>query len=137
MPQSAKSRAALAAAHPLLQKLFNTVEAENPGLKFQVNESRRGRKDQETAFLKGNSKAHYGQSAHNWTPSIAVDVYPLPIQFKNLKPYRALNAVVAPTAKRLGIPIRWLGPVMGDYPHYELHPWRSYAKKAKPFGADK
>jgi peptidoglycan L-alanyl-D-glutamate endopeptidase CwlK len=137
MPQTAKSRAALAAAHPELQRLFNTVETENPNLKFQVNESRRSRKDQETAFLKGNSKAHYGQSAHNWTPSIAVDVYPLPIQYKDLKPYRALAAVVEATAKRLGIKIRWLGPIMGDYPHYELSPWREYAKKAKPFGADK
>lgn len=137
MPQSAKSRAALAAAHPLLQKLFNTVEAENPALKFQVNESRRGRTDQEIAFKKGNSKAHYGQSAHNYSPSIAVDVYPLPIQFKNLKPYKDLAAVVEATAKKLGIKIRWLGPVMGDYPHYELHPWREWAKKSKPYGADK
>jgi peptidoglycan L-alanyl-D-glutamate endopeptidase CwlK len=114
-----------------------TVEAENPGLKFRVIEARRGRKAQETAFLKGNSKAHFGQSAHNWTPALALDIYPLPIQFKDLKPYKALAAIILPTAKRLGIPIRWLGPVMGDYPHYELHPWREFAKKAKLYGADK
>ena len=130
---SEKSKLNLAQAHPLLQLLVNTVIKENPSLRLQINDALRGKKDQEKAFIAGRSKAHYGSSPHNYIPAIALDIYPLPVQFTDLKPYRAMGAIFKETAKRLAIPISWGGDwkSIKDFPHFELSPWTSYAKKAK------
>jgi len=137
----AASAKRLANAHPLLQKLFKAVAAKTP---IVVLDSQRGRAAQELAFKRGNSKVHFGQSAHNWTPAIALDVCPLPLNWKNTKPFIVLGRdVVMPLAKQMGIPIRWgadfdqdgvlLNNSFIDLPHYELTPWRTFAKAAKPF----
>jgi len=133
MPKlSAASRGRLAAAHPLLQQLFSAIAEEAPIL---VLDSQRGRVAQERAFSLGNSRAHFGQSAHNWSPAIALDVAPYPIDWNNLDRFRSLAAVVKAKAKALGIPIAWGGDwtSIKDFPHYELDPWRSFAAKARPF----
>jgi peptidoglycan L-alanyl-D-glutamate endopeptidase CwlK len=132
----------LAAAHPLLQKLFNEVIKH---VDIIILESQRGKADQETAFAKGNSKAHFGQSAHNWTPSVALDVAPNPLDWNNRASFIAVSKVVLPLAKQMGIPIRWGGDWnmngiltderLSDLPHYELNPWRDFAKRdCKLFG---
>lgn len=143
-----KSQKRLAGAHPLLQKLL--VEARKE-IAFQILDSQRGKAAQEKAFKAGHSKAHFGQSAHNWAPAVAVDLAPVLLDWNDLKAFRAIQKVIgwwdpakkrgAGLAKRLGIPIRWGGdwnmdgnPADGwDLPHYELHPWRTFAKDAKPF----
>lgn len=137
MPLSPKSEAAIKAAHPLLQKLFRACAADPACPKFQVLESRRGRKDQEAAFARGNSKAHFGQSPHNYDPAIALDVVPLPLNWDDIKAFKQLGAFVVAKAKELGIPISWGGGWRSfkDYPHYELDPWRDYAKTL--YGYDK
>ncbi len=137
MPLSANSQAALAAAHPLLRKWIATVIADNPKLKFQILEARRGRSDQEKAFAKGNSRVHFGDSAHNWTPSLALDITPVPLNWNNVASFKALAPPFKAAAKKAGVSLRWLGPVIGDYPHWELHPWRDYVKGAKLYGANK
>jgi peptidoglycan L-alanyl-D-glutamate endopeptidase CwlK len=134
---SDKSQAALSAAHPLLKKWIATVIADNPKLKFQILEARRGRSDQERAFAKGNSKARFGQSAHNWTPALALDITPVPLDWNNVAAFKALAPPFKAAAKKAGVPLRWLGPVMGDYPHWELDPWRDYTASAKLYGANK
>jgi len=135
---SRRSKTALAAAHPLLQKLFSEVIKE---FDCVILESRRGKADQEKAFKSGNSRAHFGESAHNYTPAIALDVCPYPINWENRKAFIEQSKVVLRKAKELGIPIRWGGDWDGDgdmtdqtlmdLPHYELHPWRTYAKNSK------
>jgi len=133
MPKlSSASQARLNGAHPLLQKLFTAVAAES---NIAILDSQRGRVAQERAFSLGNSRAHFGQSAHNWSPAIALDVAPYPIDWNNLDRFRSLAAVVKAKAKALGIPIAWGGDwtSIKDFPHYELDPWRSFAAKARPF----
>lgn len=140
---STRSKRALAAAHPMLQTLFNEVIKE---FDCVITESRRGRADQEKAFREGHSNAHFGQSAHNWTPAVALDVYPYPIvwdrpDYKNGKAFIAQADVVRRLAKKLGIPIRWGGDWDGDgdmtdqklmdLPHFELNPWRKFAEGSK------
>lgn len=132
----------LAAAHPLLQKLMNAAREK---VVFSVLDSQRGRAAQELAFKRGNSKAHFGQSAHNWSPSIAVDIVPAAtpsaVNWNDLAAFKNLGKIIMPLAKEMGIPIRWLGDPNGDgstadgwdYPHFELSPWRDYAKHCKPF----
>jgi len=133
MPKlSAASRGRLAAAHPLLQQLFSAIAEEAPIL---VLDSQRGRVAQERAFSLGNSRAHFGQSAHNWAPAIALDVAPAPLDWNDAARYLALARIVKAKAKELGIPIAWGGDWQSirDLPHYELAPWRAFAAKASPF----
>lgn len=129
---SASSQARLALAHPLLRDLFIAVAAKTP---IEVLESQRGRSAQERAFALGHSRAHFGQSAHNWSPAIALDVVPKPINWNNLAAFRALAAIVKEEARARRIPLVWGGDwtKLKDMPHYELDPWRTYAAKCKPF----
>jgi peptidoglycan LD-endopeptidase CwlK len=133
-----QSRAALKNLHPDLQRICNeAIKVAD----FKILDSTRGRLAQEMAFKKGHSKAHFGQSAHNYVPAIAMDLFPAPYDWNNEKAFIELSKVIMPIAKRLGIPIRWGGDWhmdgnktktdSWDKPHYELHPWRQYAKKAK------
>lgn len=142
MPKfSAVSKARLAAAHPLLQQLMNEAILE---FDFTILQSQRGRADQELAFRRGNTKVHYGSSAHNWTPAIALDIAPYPINWNDVKAFRRLQmGIIKPLAVKLKIPIRlgcdWdmdgntADERFVDWPHVELHPWRTWAKKSKPY----
>ncbi len=134
MPKfGANSKKHLAGAHPLLQQLFNEVVKD---IDCMVLDSQRGRQAQEKAFKLGNSKAHFGQSAHNWSPSVALDVVPYPLDWEDTAAFKALAKVVLAKARVLAIPVSWGGAWahFKDYPHYELDPWRVWAKKdCKPF----
>lgn len=135
------SRARLARAHPLLQKLMNAAIMK---YNFTIGDSQRGRVAQEKAFREGHSKVHFGSSAHNWSPAVALDIMPLPLSWsetkQNLDRWRVLQIeIIKPLAKELGIPIRqgidWnmngnlTDDRWDDLPHVELHPWRNWAKK--------
>lgn len=128
----AASRRRLDGAHPLLRALFERVAAETPIL---VLDSQRGRTAQERAFALGHSRAHFGQSAHNWSPALALDVVPAPLDWADTARFSALAARVKALAAEMSIPIVWGGdwPRLRDMPHYELAPWRSFAAAAKPF----
>jgi peptidoglycan L-alanyl-D-glutamate endopeptidase CwlK len=137
----ANSAARLAKAHHLLQTLFQEVASHAD---IVILDSQRGRAAQELAFRAGHSKVHFGQSAHNWAPAIALDVCPKPIDWKDHQPFVDLGQkIVLPLAKTLNIPIRWGGDWnrnglltderFVDLPHYELHPWRTWAKESKLF----
>ena len=129
---SSASRQRLDGAHPLLRELFLAV-ADRAAI--EVLDSQRGRSAQERAFALGHSRAHFGQSAHNWSPSIALDVVPAPLDWTDLKRFRALAALVKEEAKARHIPLAWGGDWsrLKDMPHYELDPWRKFAMEAEPF----
>ena len=128
---SAASQRRLDGAHPLLRQLFTAVAADVP---IAILDSQRGRAAQEQAFALGHSRAHFGQSAHNWQPALALDVVPFPIDWNDLSRFRALGALVKAKAIAFGIPIVWGGdwPTLQDMPHYELSPWREFARQAVP-----
>ncbi len=128
----------LAKAHPLIQKVMNAAREK---IAFTIMDSQRGRSAQEYAFKRGNSKAHFGQSAHNWSPAIAVDIAPIPLDWDDVQSFIALAHVIMPIAKQMSVSLRWGGDwnMDGstkdgwDFPHYELHPWRKFAEQCKPF----
>ena len=71
---------------------------------------------------------------------------PKPIDWKNTRPFVMLaKEIVLPLAKDMNIPIRWGGDwnmngrtedeKFVDMPHYELNPWRTFAKDAEPYDA--
>ncbi len=115
--------------HPLLQKVCReTIKV----FDFTILDAQRGRAEQERAFKDGFSRAHFGQSAHNYYPAVAMDICPYPIDWNNIDAFKDLNGVLMPIAKKLDVPLEWGGTwkSIRDYPHYELKPWREWAKKS-------
>ena len=131
----AKSKAHLAQLHPLLQKVLNEAIKTYD---FAIIESFRDREAQEDAFRRKTTKAHFGQSAHNYKPAVAVDIVPHPLDWNDTAEFEKMGAHVMAVAKKLGVSLRWGGdwdfnPKTKDgwdKPHFELHPWRNYIKKA-------
>jgi peptidoglycan L-alanyl-D-glutamate endopeptidase CwlK len=137
---SKTSVALLKDAHPLLAQVALAVAAK--GVAFRVICSHRGKAAQELAFKTGKSKARFGDSAHNYMPSVAIDVAPGwdgALNWNDSKAFAALAKEFRATAKALKIPLRWGGDwdmdgqtsdeKFVDSPHFELHPWRTYAKQ--------
>jgi peptidoglycan L-alanyl-D-glutamate endopeptidase CwlK len=123
--------------HPELQRV---VDAAIKEVDFMLLDAQRGRAEQEKAFKAGNSKARFGQSAHNWKPAVAFDMAPSPLSWDAAK-FRPIAKTIMDCAGRLGIPIRWgadwdmdgtwKDERFLDWGHFELHPWREWAAKSK------
>lgn len=135
MPQfGARSLGHLKQLHPLLQKVMNEAIKHYD---FSIIESYRGKEAQEKAFREKKSKARFGQSAHNFKPSVAVDCVPYPLDWNDTAEFEKMGAVIMKAAKTVGVKIRWGGdwdfnPATNDgwdKPHFELHPWKSYIGK--------
>lgn len=123
----------LAQAHPDLQRVAREAIKT---FDFTVICGYRGKIEQDLAFRTGASKAKFGQSAHNFRPSIAIDIVPYPLNWKDAKAFEAMGRNFMAAAKRLGVPVRWGADWNGngnlkdetfvDSPHFELNPWRDY-----------
>lgn len=137
---SQQSKNSIAKLHPKLRAI---VEEAIDEIDFKVLDSTRGRAAQTKAFMQGNSKAKFGQSAHNYVPAIAMDLFPAPYDWNNIAAFDRLAKVIMRIAKEHGTPIRWGGDWnmdgdktksdAWDKPHFELHPWRDWAKGSKLF----
>ena len=83
----------------------------------------RGKEEQEKAFKDGKSHAHFGQSYHNASPSLAVDIAPYPINWDVNDPrWEIMCNLVLYIANRYGIKVK-LGrdfTNLKDYPHIEI-----------------
>lgn len=99
MPKFSKaSLDQLATCHPELQILFNEV------IKYfdcKVTEGFRNEANQNKAFSEGKSKLRWPHGKHNKTPSIAVDVYPCPIDMKDTARFYFFAGYVLGTAQQL------------------------------------
>ena len=87
----------------------------------------RNKEEQEEAWLKGKSQAHYGKSAHNFTPSRAFDFTPYPCDWDDIKDFKRVAEIIIECALELKIDITWGGNFKkqeGDYGHFELTNWR-------------
>lgn len=134
----AASLAALSKCHPKLQFIANAAIKE---IDFRILDATRGRDAQERAFATGKSKVRFGQSAHNYVPAIAFDLFPAPYDWNNRQSFIDLSKVILRIGKEQGIPLRWGGDWNGDgnlsdgwdMPHYELTPWRTWAHESHLF----
>lgn len=77
----------------------------------------RGEKEQLEAFEKGASKLKWPHSKHNRLPSLAVDIAPYPVNWKDTKSFEALRVYALKVADKLGVRLRIID---WDLPHYEL-----------------
>ena len=87
---------------------------------FHCADAGRGRIEQETDFSRGASKAHYGQSAHNF--NAAFDGF-----FQINGQYRVDKPLFAKVAANLLENIIWYGApdaAFPETPHFELKNWR-------------
>lgn len=130
------SLASRAQLHPKLRAIVDEAILE---IDFRILDAVRGRAAQNLAFRTGRSKAKFGQSAHNYVPAVAMDLFPAPYDWDTTKPFITLSKVILRIAAKQNTKIRWLGdPNMDgdikdgwDFPHYELHPWRDVVKRDK------
>ena len=127
MPQfGRRSKEQLSSCHPDLQKLFNEV------IKYYdctILEGYRSNENQLKAFNAGKSRIKSG-GKHNQSPSLAADVAPWPIDWKDKDRFYHFAGIVQGIAKMLNIKIRWGGDwdsdndlkdqTLYDLPHFEL-----------------
>lgn len=133
------SKASLASRAKLMKPLQDIVDAAIKEIDFKILDATRGRAAQTKAYKQGNSKVTFGNSAHNYVPAVAVDLFPAPYDWDDRDSFIKLSKVIFRIAKEKGIPLRWGGDWNGDgnlsdgwdMPHYELNPWREWAKKSK------
>lgn len=102
-----------------LQQLVRAVEATTP---LVVLVGYRGPAEQDQAFHDGLSKLKWPTSHHNKSPSQAVDLAPLPIDWNDVSAFTALADTVKAKALELGIRISWGGDwiTFKDYDHFQL-----------------
>lgn len=99
MPKFSKSSfSKLTTCHQDLQALFFEVIK---SFDCTVLEGYRNQEDQEAAFAAGNSKLHYPHGKHNHQPSLAVDVSPYPVDWKNISRFYWFAGYVMGIAQRL------------------------------------
>lgn len=102
-----KSKKVIDTLHPDLQMVL--IEAINY-YDFSVTDGYRSPEYQQALFDAGKSEVKPGPKAkHTLTPSEAVDIYPYPINLKQLERCYFLAGVIFTVAKQLDIKIRWGG----------------------------
>jgi hypothetical protein len=122
------SRERLKTCHPDLIILM-TYALATSRIDFTIVCGERDKAAQEAAFIQGNSRARFGQSPHNYSPSLAVDICPWAdgaLQWNNHQLFDSLAEHIKTTAKRLGIEVTWGGDFKSivDKPHFELKNWK-------------
>lgn len=129
---SARSTARLATCHPLLRELMTRALAD-PALPHDLTIlcGHRDINAQEAAWMSGASKLHWPESAHNSTPSLAVDVAPIvddavswdwPRYHEIAPVIKATWAGMEAEGLTAGWALTWGGdwPRFPDGPHWEL-----------------
>lgn len=124
---SAASLAKLATCDSRLQDLFMRVVLT---WDCGVADAYRDQPAQDAAVAAGKSKDPWPTSKHNRKPSVAVDVFPAPLDWSNIQRFIYFAGFVKGVAATMGIQIRWGGDFdenlnprddsFHDYDHFEL-----------------
>ena len=110
------SRERLETCHPDLQTLMEHVLARRD---ISIVCGHRGQEEQDAAFDGGFSERKWPNSAHNQSPSWAVDIIPYPEGYKATDAqWDQLRLIIKEEAYLLGISIR--KEISWDRPHVEL-----------------
>lgn len=139
-----KSKDKLATAHPKLQLVMNeaikvtdfTVLYGNRSIEEQFELFKKGRELQADGTWKKvgatvtELDGKIKKSKHNYSPSLAVDIAPYPIDWNNIQRFKDMAKVVLQCAKNLNIKVVWGadwdmdGDIeehkFKDFPHFEL-----------------
>lgn len=123
----------LSTVHPDLQSIAHELIKH---MDVTVLCGHRGEREQEAAFVAGNSKLRYPRSKHNKLPSEAVDLAPYDktvsggVNWQDIARFNEMCDLVEAIAKDLGIKLR-LGRDFSfkDYVHFELSDKHKKGKK--------
>lgn len=88
----------LSSCHPDLKTIMWEVIK---GFDCIILEGYRDQQDQEKAFADGNSKLNWPESKHNSIPSMAVDIAPFPVDWKDTQRFVYLAGYVMGVAAQL------------------------------------
>lgn len=122
-----RSRKNLDTCHQDLQMV---LEEAIKHVDFTVLEGHRGKELQNKYYNEGKSKLSFPQGKHNTIPSLAVDIAPWPINWKDLNRFGAVVFLIKGIALMMGIKLRLGADWNGDFkfnesfldvPHIELH----------------
>ena len=125
----------------LCKDLKRLVDAVIKVYDFSIIETHRDRTEQERCYNTGISKAHFGESAHNYNPSFAMDVYPYPVPRKqingvvqidsNSSEWNKMGQIFKDMAENLGIELEWGGDwkKLVDKPHFQIKGWKTKVKE--------
>lgn len=124
---SKKSLAILETCHPDLQRLMHEVIKVVDIIILQGHRT----PEQHAEYLRnGTTKVAYKESKHSFSPSLAVDIAPYPINWKDKKKFVYVAGIVLGIASQMGISLRWGGDwnsnhdltdqTFFDLPHFEL-----------------
>ena len=75
---------------------------------------------QNEAYSVGNSTKQWPNSKHNSFPSIAVDVAPWPIDWKDNLAFARLSGIIEAAASEEGVALRWGGDWDRDWETHQL-----------------
>ena len=123
-----KSASELLTCHPDIQMIMNDVIQYRD---FSILCGYRNEIDQNKAFAEGKSKVKFPNGKHNKQPSLAVDITPYPIEWKDARRFGDLVRFIQGYAlAKYNIKLRVGMDFNGDfeyndnfydYPHLELH----------------
>ena len=116
---SAISSERLGTCDERLQRVIEAVALRTPII---VLCGHRTKEDQDKAVHDGKSLKPWPTSRHNGEPSQAVDLATLPLTWKDIASFRALNAEIQRVAQEMDIEIEWGGNWHHpkDYDHWQL-----------------
>lgn len=89
-----------------LQRVFHEVIKQ---FDCRILEGHRSKERQNKLVKEGKSKVHWPTSRHNTKPSMAVDVTPYPVDWKDRERHALLAGRVLATADSMGVELRWGG----------------------------
>lgn len=124
-----KSKSKLVTCHPVLQEICNEAIKI---MDFVVLEGHRTEAQQRAYYAEGKSKLNgtTKKSKHQATPSLAVDIAPYPVDWKDSKRFYYLAGLMLGIAKERGYELVWGGDwdsdsdfgdnKFNDLPHFEL-----------------
>jgi peptidoglycan L-alanyl-D-glutamate endopeptidase CwlK len=122
-----KSQERLNTCDPRLVELFEEVVEH---FDCTVIQGYRDEAEQNKAFEDGFSKLKYPKGSHNKYPSLAVDIAPYPIDWKDRDRFHFFAGFVKGIASQMGLNIRWGGDWnsdthtkdnnFDDLPHFEI-----------------
>ena len=122
-----KSQERLNTCDPRLVELFEEVVEH---FDCSVIQGYRDEAEQNKAFEDGFSKLKYPKGSHNKYPSLAVDIAPYPIDWKDRDRFHFFAGFVKGIASQMGLNIRWGGDWnsdthtkdnnFDDLPHFEI-----------------
>lgn len=124
-----RSTKELSTVHPKLQEILNEAIKY---FDFSIIQGHRGKVEQNGLLAAGKSKLEYPKSKHNQVPSLAVDIVPYPVDWKDTRRFSVLAGIMYTIAWQRGVKIRWGGNwsrdlVIGfrkngfdDLPHFEI-----------------